>query len=136
MVFGSDKVDQELVRRLVAVTDLSSRDATKLVRVGQSVRVPQGWSMIFESTPSDKAYVLLEGTVDIRKAGETIASVGPGEVVGEIGLLNHQLRSASVIAATPIEALHFTDEAIEGLVNDVPAFAELFKGAAQSRSAD
>ncbi|WP_374999882.1 cyclic nucleotide-binding domain-containing protein [Aeromicrobium sp. CTD01-1L150] len=136
MAFKSDKVDKELVRRLVELTGLGERDATTLARAGQDVRVPEGWSIIFETTPSDKAYILLEGTVDIRKGGEKIAEVGPGGVLGEIGLLNHQLRSASVVAATPIVAIHFTAEAISDLVRDVPAFSDLFKDAAQSHTND
>ncbi len=134
MAFKSDKVDKELVARLAELTGLSQKDATTLAKAGQSVRVPEGWSIIFETTPSDKAYILLDGTVDIRRHGEKIAEVGPGGVLGEIGLLNRQLRSASVVAATPIEAIHFTAEAISDLVSDVPAFSELFKHAAESRS--
>ncbi|MGJ9413804.1 cyclic nucleotide-binding domain-containing protein [Aeromicrobium sp. CF4.19] len=136
MPFKSDKVDKELVARLAELTGLSSKDANTLAKAGQSVRVPEGWSIIFETTPSDKAYILLDGEVDVRKSGETIATVGPGGVVGEIGLLNRKLRSASVVAATPIEAIHFTAEAIEDLVKNVPAFSELFKHAAESRTQD
>lgn len=134
MAFKSDKVDKELVARLAELTGLSTKDATTLAKAGQSVRVPEGWSIIFETTPSDKAYILLDGTVDIRRDGEKIAEVGPGGVLGEIGLLNRQLRSASVVAATPIEAIHFTAEAISDLVDGVPAFSELFKHAAESRT--
>ena len=134
MAFKSDKVDKELVKHLAELTGLSDKDATALAKAGQSVRVPEGWSIIFETTPSDKAYILLDGTVDIRRGGESIAEVGPGGVIGEIGLLNRQLRSASVVAATPIEAIHFTAEAIKELVDDVPAFSELFKHAAEERA--
>lgn len=133
MPFKPDKVDKDLVRRLQELTSLSEKDATTLVKAGQSVRVPEGWSIIFETTPSDKAYILLDGTVDVRRGGEKIAEVGPGGVIGEIGLLDRQLRSASVVAATRIEALHFTAEAIAELVDSVPAFSELFTHAAEGR---
>lgn len=128
------KVDKELVSRLVELTGLDKGSAEDLVKVGQVVRIPEGWSIIMETTPADKAYIVLEGEVEVRKSGEKVASLGPGEVIGEIALLDHKLRSASVVAATPIKALHFTDEVIRDLVKDVPAFSELFTSAAKGRS--
>ena len=84
--------------------------------------VPQGWSLIWEKTPADKAYVVLSGELDVRRGGEVVARLGAGDVVGEVAIVEHRLRTATVVAASPLEVLHFTREAVEKLYAEVPAF--------------
>ncbi len=63
--------------------------------------LPEGWSPIWERTPADKAYVILSGTVSVRHKGTEIAQLGEGDIMGEAALMNHSLRTASVVALTP-----------------------------------
>ena len=93
-----------------------------LVEAGYVVTVPQGWSLIWDRTPADKAYVVLRGEVEVRRDGEVIARLGPGDVIGELAILRRKLRSATVVAATPLTVLHFGREAVERLYAEVPVF--------------
>lgn len=129
------KSDPAIIEALKSVTDFDERTVSALARHGTIVNVPARWSLMWENTPADKAYILLEGEVVIRKDNADIAELGPGSVLGEIALVNHKLRSASVFALTPIKALHFTDEAIAQLVDENPAFGEALKSAAAERLA-
>ncbi len=79
-------------------------------RTGRRVNLPQGWSPIWENTPADKAYILLDGTVSVRRDGAEIAVLGPGDIVGEAAIVGHSLRTASIVATSPLQAIHFTDE--------------------------
>jgi CRP-like cAMP-binding protein len=60
--------------------------------------------------------------VSVRKHGEEIATLGPGDVIGEMAIVGHKLRSASVVSTTPLEVIHFTKEAVQELLEEVPAF--------------
>jgi CRP-like cAMP-binding protein len=62
-----------------------------------------------------------------------IARLGPGDVIGEMAIVQHRLRSASVVSVTPLEVIHFTSEAITELVDEVPAFAEAIRATAEER---
>ena len=99
------------------------------------VRVPAGWSPIWERTPADKAYILLEGTVSVRRDGEEIARVGPGEILGEAAIVNHSLRTASIVALTPLEMIHFTDESVRRLCDEMPEFKQAVEAVALERFA-
>ena len=77
------------------------------------VRLPANWSLIWEKTPADKAYLIVEGEVSVRKGKEEVARLGPGDVIGEMAIVGHKLRSASVVSLTPLEVIHFTKEALE-----------------------
>ena len=91
---------------------------------GTRVTLPEGWSPISEKTGGDKAYVILNGTVSVRQHGEEIAQLGPGEIVGERALLHHSLRTASIVALTPLELIHFTEEQLNRLNVEMPHFHE------------
>ena len=51
----------------------------------------------------------------------------PGQIIGEAAIVNHTLRSATIVALTPLEVVHFTSERLEELVGEIPAFAEALR---------
>ena len=53
---------------------LEPADAQRVLAAGNALRLPQGWSPIAESTPADKAYLITEGEVSVRKGGEVIVA--------------------------------------------------------------
>ena len=112
---------------------LDQGDLAKVVNAGTYVRLPANWSLIWERTPADKAYLIVSGEVSVRKSGEEIARLGAGDVIGEMAIVEHKLRSASVVSLTPLEVIHFTDEAIERVRAEVPSFDEALRATAAER---
>ncbi|MCW2790551.1 MAG: cyclic nucleotide-binding protein [Aeromicrobium sp.] len=135
-MFGKPKADPEVVEALTRSTGFDPSLVERLATVGTAVNIPAGWSVIMESTPADSAYIVLDGSAEIRKGGATIATLGAGDVFGEIALVNHRLRSASVIAATPLRALRLGSEAISELVEHDSGFADSLRASADQRLAD
>lgn len=129
------KADPEVVEALSEHSSFDKDLIKRLATVGTAVNIPEGWSIIMETTPADSAYIVLAGTVEIRKAGQVIAHLGAGDVFGEIALVNHSLRNASVVAASPIRALRLGEEAISSLLEHDHAFADTLRAYAQSRIA-
>ena len=112
---------------------LDPADVRRVLAGGRALTLPQGWSPIAAGTPADKAYLITEGEVSVRKGGVEIATLGPGAVVGESAIVNRTLRSATVVALTPLRVVHFTAERIEELVDEVPAFGAALRAAAAGR---
>jgi CRP-like cAMP-binding protein len=112
---------------------LEPADAKRVLAAGNALTVPQGWSPIAAGTPADKAYLITEGEVSVRKGGVEIATLGPGAVVGESAIVNNTLRTATVVAVTPLKVVHFTSERIEALADEVPAFGAALRAAAAGR---
>lgn len=107
----------------------SRAELKAIAKAGSLVTVPQGWSLIWEKTPADKAYVVLSGEVDIRRADTHVVRLGAGDVIGETAILERRLRTATVVAATPLQVLHFTAEAVQRLYDEVPAFTSALDAA-------
>ena len=112
---------------------LEPRDAERVLAAGTPLTLPQGWSPIAERTPADKAYLILDGEVSVRRAGQEVATLGAGTVVGEAAIVNRTLRSATVVALTPLRVVHFTSERLRQLSEDVPAFGEALRAASAER---
>jgi hypothetical protein len=80
--------------------------------------------VLFEDgDPGDALYLLLAGSVEIIKAGRTIATLPPGTAFGEMALLDEPTRSATAVAATPCEALVISRDAFFGLLRANPNLA-------------
>ena len=116
-----DQVVQGLAR-LNTFSDATEAELRTIAEAGSLVTVPQGWSLIWERTPADKAYVVLAGDLDVRRGKEVVGHLTAGDVVGEVAIVGRRLRTATVVAATPLEVLHFTREAVEQLYAEVPVF--------------
>jgi CRP-like cAMP-binding protein len=79
---------------------------------------------IFEAgKPGACMYVVRTGRVDIRVGGETVESVEPGGIIGEMSLLDAEPRSASAIAATDCEVVSVDQKRFLFMVQQTPFFA-------------
>ena len=111
----------------------TDEEVDRIKNAGTFVTLPAEWSPIWEKTPADKAYILLSGEVSVRRGGDEIARLGPGDIMGEAAIVNHSLRTASIVALTPLELIHFTDQTVLRLCEEIPAFAAALRTAADER---
>ena len=124
------KPDREIVDILTQVTDFSQDVISAMAIAGTKVNIPERWSVMSEKTPADMAYVLLAGEVEVRKDRESVATLPPGQVFGEIALLERTLRSASIVATSPITVLRLDAASLQKIADDHPDFAaKLAEGA-------
>ena len=129
----ADKPKPEKLEKLNRLEDLSTEDLKTVIDKGSHVHLPANWSLIWEKTPGDKAYLIVEGEVAVRKGKEEIARLGPGDVIGEMAIVGHKLRSASVVSVTEVEVIHFTKESLEELLDEVPAFGDALRQTTDDR---
>jgi MFS superfamily sulfate permease-like transporter len=89
-----------------------------------AISYPAGTALCHAGDPSDRLWILTRGTVSIRVSGPAgdrrLASLAPGCSVGEMGLLEHQPRSADVVADDDVEAYMLTGLQFEALLRDHP----------------
>lgn len=115
-------------------SELSDADVAKVAAAGTYVTVPAQWALMGEGTSADKAYLMISGEVSVRKHGQEIARLGPGDIFGEMAIVSHKLRSATVVSLTPLECLHFTKEALQRLEDEIPGFRAALEASTAERS--
>lgn len=123
----------ERFKELSHFEGLTDAQVQKIVDNATHVTLPADWAVFGEKTPADKAYLLLDGEVSVRRGGGEIARLGPGDTIGEVALVKHSLRTATVISTTPLELLHFTAEAVSMLSTEIPQFRRALEATAEER---
>jgi CRP-like cAMP-binding protein len=100
------------------------------------VEFPPERVLIEPRTPGAGLYVICEGTV-VAEAPGTQRELGPGDVVGEISLLEEDgLRRARVVAKTDVTCLALGRADFERLVGDEPEFADAMRDLARKQLAE
>jgi CRP-like cAMP-binding protein len=99
----------------------SKKDLEKVVRAGDEITAPAGAVIVDQGQTGREAFVLLEGTATVRRNGKKVATLGPGAVIGELSLLDHGPRTASVICDTECELLVISQRHFLAVLDDVPA---------------
>jgi CRP-like cAMP-binding protein len=87
------------------------------------VRFPAGSTVLDEGGTGRLMYVVKEGTLDVRVGGRVVATAGPGEVVGELALIDDGPRSAAVVARTDCQLVPVDEKRFLFLVQQTPYFA-------------
>ncbi len=122
------------LERIDRFANLSDDEVAQIEKAGTFVTVPADWALMGEGTSADKAYLLVGGEVEVRQHGRTIATLGPGDVFGEMGIVGHRLRTATVVSLSRLECLHFTREQVQQLEEEIPEFKKALEAAAAERS--
>lgn len=118
----------ELLQTGGAMSDLSAEDAACVVGYMGLVSFGAGATVFREGDASHTSYMLLVlsgdvsvETADPRGGGQvTISVLGPGNMIGEMGLLDGSPRSATCIASTAVQAGGLSRKALERLIEDNP----------------
>ena len=97
--------------RLTAIpifSHLSPDEAKRLAAFATETSAAAGQMLMKEGDYSVELIAIEEGTADVIQGGRKIASLGTGDLIGEMGLLERRPRNADVIASSPMRLLKLT----------------------------
>ena len=114
-----------LLRQVAMFSPLPLTVIEHLAHDLEAVRYVEGETVIEQGAAGDCFYVVASGSVEVVHDGRRVATLGPGDGFGEIALLSDRPRTASVLAAEPMEAFRLTRaafiEAVTGSTHSVVA---------------
>jgi CRP-like cAMP-binding protein len=103
---------------------LSRRDLQRVARAADELRVEAGRVLTEQGQVGRECFVILDGTAAVRRNGRKVATLGPGDAAGELSLLDHGPRTATVVAEGPMTVLVIGARELSGLLDEVPAVAK------------
>ncbi len=115
---------------------MSRPELDRLLRLGSRVEVPAGHVLVDQGDPGTYCYALAEGTASVFVSGEHVATVGPGSTIGEMALIDHRPRTATVVANDPMVLLRFDTRSFKALLDDMPKAAERINAILGARLSD
>jgi len=96
----------------------------QIASITDQVEVAAGHVLCREGGRGRECFIIVRGQADVTLAGVHLATVGAGETVGEMALLDGGRRSATVTTTTPTVVLVIEGLRFEALVNAVPAVSQ------------
>ena len=114
--------------------DVPARVRNEALRFADVLDVEPGTELVSQHEYAREFFVIAEGRADVIQDGMTIASLGPGEYFGEIGLLGGSWRTASVVAATRMRLLVLAPREFRTLLPAAPAVGERIRATAAARA--
>lgn len=115
---------------------LSKKELEKLAQWTDEVSVAAGDALATEGQFAHEFFVIEEGSAEVMQNGERVAELGPGEFFGEIGLLETDRRTASVVATTPMELIVMFQREFKQMEREMPAVADRVRAAIRARLDD
>jgi CRP-like cAMP-binding protein len=96
--------DVEVLRNVRFFEELTDEDLARVAKIGQRRSFGSGEALVERDSDRGGLFVLLSGRASVEVGGAS-HELGPGDFFGEMALLGHTRRSASVTASEPVEAL-------------------------------
>ncbi len=87
------------------------------------VNFPAGALIIEEGAPGSHMYVVMSGEITVSIKERVLATVLPGEIVGEMALINSNLRTATLTAKTDCRLALIDQASFNSMLRHVPDFS-------------
>ena len=130
-------MDPDNLRAVPLFAEMADRDLRVIATFATEDSVPAGATLMREGDYSNEVVAIESGTADVLQGDRTVASLGPGDIVGEMGVLERELRNASVVATSPMRLVRMTNWDVKRLPKETRArLAELVQSRQEAGSAD
>ena len=113
-------MDPERLKKIPVFADVDDDELRHIANLVAEVSVPEGKELVREGDYSYDVLVIEEGTARVTKGDDTVAELGAGDVVGEMGVLERAQRNATVVATSPMRLFTLTGWDIRRLRKSAP----------------
>jgi CRP-like cAMP-binding protein len=112
----------DLLRSVWLFASCSGRELNQVATLAEVREVEAGTRLTREGDAHREFIVIVEGKAEVDKHGQLLSTLGPGDFVGEMSLLDRKQRVATVTAIEPSTVLVMTAASFELLMRDQPTF--------------
>jgi len=125
-------MDKARLKAIPLFAELDDGDLQKIATFASETSVSEGEVLVREGDFSYELMAIEEGKADVRRGDETIAELGPGDFFGEMGVLQNEMRTATVVATTPMRLVTMTHWELKRM-RGMPGVIESIRRTAEQR---
>jgi CRP-like cAMP-binding protein len=123
----------ELLRRIPLFAACTRRELIEVALVADEREAGPGEVLMAQGQPGREFFLLIDGTVVVRRNGRKVADLASGDWFGEIALLTFKPRSATVTATSSCHLLVVRDRSFRQVVEASPRIALRVLGSVAQR---
>jgi len=110
------------------------RDGRRLVaQHADEVDVAEGTELVRQGEFAYEFFVIEDGAAEVLRDGEHVADLGPGDFLGEMGIVGKAVRNATVTATTDSKVIVMTEQAFRSVSRSNPDVASRIQAAVEER---
>src|SRR5579862_651146 len=110
-----------LLAKMELFSTTSQRQLGQVANLTVPAQFPAGSVLTRQGQAGGLAFVIASGKAEVLRGGRRMARLGPGDVVGEMSLIDGQPRSATVKAVTDMEVLEISSQDLRRLLRKAPS---------------
>ena len=101
-------MDPNRLKAIPLFSKLPDDEAHRLAAFATETSIAEGQILMKQGDYSTELIAIEEGSADVIQDGDKVAALGPGSLIGEMGLLSREPRNADVIATSPMRVIKLT----------------------------
>jgi CRP-like cAMP-binding protein len=113
-------MEPDRLKQIDLFSPMPAEALERYAAMADETSIDEGEELARAGTWPYQLFAIEEGSVEIRRDGDTVAKLGPGDVVGETGVVKRGLRNADVVATSPVKAIFFTQDQVKQMRKDLP----------------
>ncbi len=98
-------MDATQLKRIRIFEDVPDEDLKVVTTFATSDEVPEGTVIVKEGDFANEFMAIEEGTAKVTRGGEEVAQLGPGDIFGEVSLIEKERRAASVESTSRVRLI-------------------------------
>ena len=110
----------ELLRSVTLFGGLTNRELERIASLADIVDLPKDRVLLKQGELGWEMFVVVSGSAHVERDGQSLGEVGPGEVLGEIALLDGGPRTATVTLSQPARLLVLARREFQTLMDEFP----------------
>lgn len=126
-------MDETRVRTIPLFASLSKRQCRRIAQYADEVDVSEGKRLVTEGAFAYEFFAIEEGTAEVVRGEERIAELGPGDFFGEIGVVDHLTRNATVAATSSMTLMVMTSRDLHQVAREMPQVADRIRETIEER---
>jgi CRP-like cAMP-binding protein len=120
---ASMKKQLEHLREVPLFNGCTNKELQKIAKASDEITMTEGTLIIDQGQTGREAFVILDGTVVVKRNGRKVADLGVGAVVGELSLLDHGPRTATAICTSDCTLMVIDQRRFLSVIDDIPSLS-------------
>jgi CRP/FNR family transcriptional regulator, cyclic AMP receptor protein len=126
-------MDPARLQKIPVFAGLSDEELRHVAQLAAEVSVEAGKELVREGDYAYDVLAIEEGTARVERDGRVVAELGPGDVVGEMGVLERSQRNATVVSISPMLLVTLTSWDIRRLRKSAPDAVDHLRSLVEQR---
>jgi CRP-like cAMP-binding protein len=126
-------MDESNLRSIALFESLPGAARRVIAQHADEIDVSEGTELARQGEFAYEFFVVEDGTAEVLRDGEHVADLGPGDFLGEMGIIGKVVRNATVVTTSPARVIVMTSQAFRSMARSNPDVASTIRAAVEER---